>query len=261
MSWFWKSDDDWKEYAAADSAKIEKAFQKKQKTVQLNDTYKVNFKDKIQFRMDDPDKQRDIKRVDPPEKKGKKRGKEEETEEVEAPNKKGKNEPEKVVQFPKRLQHDLKLTKDAEAKGDLSFSMELIDDDLYKWELKLSEFDPESQLAKDLVLYNKKHGVNFLTLRFYFPVDYPVTAPLVHIVTPKLVGAFISGGGLCMSILMQGWSSAITPESLLLHVRQLFMEGNVRINNINKVESYSEVEARQGFLSVKSAHANDPSFA
>lgn len=54
-----------------------------------------------------------------------------------------------------------------------------------------------------------------------------------------------------MSILMQGWAPGITPESLLLQVRQLFMEGNVRINNINKKEWYTEEEARAGFNSVK----------
>jgi hypothetical protein len=38
------------------------------------------------------------------------------------------------------------------------------------------------------------------------------------------------------------------------------MEGGVRINNINKVEYYSEKEAREGFKSVADAHKNDKSF-
>jgi len=160
----------------------------------------------------------------------------------------------------KRLAHDYKITKDAEAKGELSFSVELIDDDLYKWEIKLFEFDKDSQFAKQLEQYNKKHGVNYVTLRFYFPGDYPLKAPLVHIVTPKLVGSYIFGGGLCMSILMQGWAPGIVPESLVLQTRQLLMEGGVRINNVNKVESYSEKEARDGFKMAQSAHAQDKSF-
>jgi len=160
----------------------------------------------------------------------------------------------------KRLQRDLKITKEAEEKGELGLKVELIEDDLYKWEIKLSEFDPESELAKDLEKYNKKHGVKDLTLRFYFPQDYPLSPPLVHVVTPKLTGGYIFQGGLCMNILMQGWAPGISPESLILQIRQVFMEGNARINNINKVEFYSEQEARQGFHSVKSAHANDKTF-
>jgi hypothetical protein len=54
-----------------------------------------------------------------------------------------------------------------------------------------------------------------------------------------------------MSTLMQGWAAGITPECLIIQIRQLFMEGNVRIANINKVEFYSEQEARQGFLSAQ----------
>jgi len=150
--------------------------------------------------------------------------------------------------------------KEAETQPNSGWSVELVDDDIYKWEIKIWEFDKDSPLAKEMITYNKKHGVNSVTMRFYFPQDYPISAPLVHIVTPKLVGGYIHGGGLCMSILMQGWAAAIVPESLLLQVRQLFMEGNVRISNINKVEFYSEQEARQGFQAVKSAHANDKSF-
>lgn len=54
-----------------------------------------------------------------------------------------------------------------------------------------------------------------------------------------------------MNILMQGWAPGIVPEALLLQIRQLFMEGNVRINNVNKKEFYSEQEAKSGFNMAK----------
>eukprot|EP01119_Soliformovum_irregulare_P014824 TRINITY_DN4090_c0_g1_i1.p1 TRINITY_DN4090_c0_g1~~TRINITY_DN4090_c0_g1_i1.p1 ORF type:complete len:161 (-),score=48.49 TRINITY_DN4090_c0_g1_i1:31-513(-) len=159
------------------------------------------------------------------------------------------------------MQRDLRITKEAEAKGELAFSVELIDDDLYRWEIKLHELDPTSQLAKQLAKYAQKHHIPpVITLRFYFPDDYPMSAPMVHIVTPKLVGNYIFSGGLCMNILMQGWAAGIVPEALLLQVRQLFMEGGVRIADENKVDSYSEQEARNGFKSAAQAHKNDKSF-
>jgi uncharacterized protein YktA (UPF0223 family) len=58
MSWEWKSDlrltddksDGWTPYDAAVSAKIEKAYQKGQKTMTLDETYKIDFTELFQHR-------------------------------------------------------------------------------------------------------------------------------------------------------------------------------------------------------------------
>lgn len=61
-----KSEDiGWAPYADADSAKIEKAYQKKQAKVKLNDTYTVNLKGNLfQHRNDDFNRQRPVRRVE-----------------------------------------------------------------------------------------------------------------------------------------------------------------------------------------------------
>ncbi len=72
MAWYWKKslkgkdDDDssWAKYDDEVSAKIETAFQKGQKTIQVDETYSINFSDLIQFQRDDKDKQRPVKRVE-----------------------------------------------------------------------------------------------------------------------------------------------------------------------------------------------------
>lgn len=70
--WYWQSDlrkratdDDkeaWTEYSEADSAKIEKAFSKNQKTLSLNDTYSIVFGCMEQQRKDDRSRRRFIRR-------------------------------------------------------------------------------------------------------------------------------------------------------------------------------------------------------
>jgi len=137
-----------------------------------------------------------------------------------------------------------------------------VDDDLSKWEIVVNEFDKNSTLAKALTTYANKFGQDkyAVVMRFTFPADYPLKAPFVHVVSPKLVGGYVFSGGLCMSTLMQGWSASITPSSLVLQIRQLFMEANLSISNPNKVESWSEEDARNGFKMAASAHANDKSF-
>lgn len=67
--------------------------------------------------------------------------------------------PEALRVNPKRLQRDFKITKESEAKGQCAFSVDLIEEDLYRWEIKLHEFDQSSQISRDLVQYNAKHGV------------------------------------------------------------------------------------------------------
>eukprot|EP00755_Sulcionema_specki_P024018 Sspe_Gene.80298::Locus_50600_Transcript_2_2_Confidence_0.667_Length_837::g.80298::m.80298 len=71
MSWYWKSDlrladknpDAWTLYGPNDIRKIETAYQKGgKKVLKLNATYYVDFKNMIQYRADNDQNQRPIKR-------------------------------------------------------------------------------------------------------------------------------------------------------------------------------------------------------
>lgn len=58
--------------------------------------------------------------------------------------------------------------------------MELLNDDLYRWEIKLFEFDSASQLAKDLQAYKKKHGEVCLFLFKYSFISAEFSLGLCH---------------------------------------------------------------------------------
>jgi ubiquitin-protein ligase len=261
MSWEWLGDGGkWTTYSEEDSETLETAHRRGQSVVKLNDQYKVQLKgdgSMQQFRIDDTSRRRDVRRIGPkrdipaaaaaaaagdqPAKKKQKDG-----------GGGGSGTPMNAV----RLQKDFATTKaDPETKG---WSVELVNDDLQHWEVKLYEFDRDSQLYKDLQRYKKSHGIDCLTFWLKFPDAYPVEPPFAMVRKPRIQGSAIFNGGFCIDVLMQNWSPAIRPESLLLQIRQLLMEGNARIQGPGE---FAEKEARSGFEMARSAHKNDPNFS
>ena len=74
VTWKWKNDlrkkdqrgEAWESYPASQSTKIEAAFQKGAEELKLDATYSIDFKNMIQVRNDDYDRQRDVQRVELP---------------------------------------------------------------------------------------------------------------------------------------------------------------------------------------------------
>eukprot|EP01098_Paradermamoeba_levis_P003434 TRINITY_DN1566_c0_g1_i1.p1 TRINITY_DN1566_c0_g1~~TRINITY_DN1566_c0_g1_i1.p1 ORF type:complete len:135 (-),score=55.52 TRINITY_DN1566_c0_g1_i1:52-456(-) len=68
MAWFFKSDlrykgdIGWTPYSEEESEKIEEAYKAGKKVAQVNDKYKINLKEMFQYRVDDTNKQREVKR-------------------------------------------------------------------------------------------------------------------------------------------------------------------------------------------------------
>lgn len=65
-------------------------------------------------------------------------------------------------------------------------------DNLFEWEVELSDFPPESLLAKDLIRYGSRAGRKpVVTMKMVFPRDYPMNPPFVRIVRPRF--KFLTG--------------------------------------------------------------------
>jgi ubiquitin-protein ligase len=65
-------------------------------------------------------------------------------------------------------------------------------DNLFEWEVELSDFPRDSLLAKDLERYaanTKRKPV--ITMEMKFPKDYPMTPPFVRILRPRF--KFLTG--------------------------------------------------------------------
>jgi len=73
------------------------------------------------------------------------------------------------------------------------------EDSMDHWVIKLFKFDPDSNLAKDMLVL----GYDFIELEMSFPDQYPFEPPFVRVVRPrfKKQTGFVMNGALCMELL------------------------------------------------------------
>lgn len=135
-------------------------------------------------------------------------------------------------------------------KGDPAksgFSVDLVDDDLYQWEVRLFGFDPkDEQIARDMAA----KGIKDIVLRIRFPEDYPLSPPFCRVLRPRFefhTGHVTLGGSICMELLTRkGWSPENSIEAVIMSIRSNFLEGGARLAS-SQYGDYSEAEAREAF--------------
>lgn len=87
-------------------------------------------------------------------------------------------------------------------------------EDLFHWKATLN--GPEDSPYQD--------GVFFLDIRF--PKDYPFKPPDVHFLTRIYHPNINSNGGICLDILKDQWSPALTVSKVLLSICSLLTDPN-----------------------------------
>eukprot|EP00727_Mastigamoeba_balamuthi_P004973 m51a1_g14474 hypothetical protein (341) ;mRNA; r:686979-688551 len=63
--WLWCGDAEWTPYGPGDASRLEAAYQEGRQQVQLNEVYVVSLESLVQFRINDPTRQRAVRRVAP----------------------------------------------------------------------------------------------------------------------------------------------------------------------------------------------------
>uniref|UniRef100_A0A914Z297 UBC core domain-containing protein n=1 Tax=Panagrolaimus superbus TaxID=310955 RepID=A0A914Z297_9BILA len=120
------------------------------------------------------------------------------------------------------------------------YSVELVKDNLYEWDVNLMKVDDDSALASDMKQLEREKKQSYLHFRFHFKDTFPFEPPFVHLMSPTVQNGFVlSGGALCMELLTkQGWSSAYSVESLILQISATLVKGKARIAFDGKVCFY-----------------------
>jgi ubiquitin-protein ligase len=90
------------------------------------------------------------------------------------------------------------------------FLVELINDSLYEWNVKLQVVDTDSPLAGDLQILKQKEGRDHILLNILFKENYPFEPPFIRVVHPVITGGYVLGGGaICMELLTNQVSSVL----------------------------------------------------
>lgn len=136
------------------------------------------------------------------------------------------------------------------------YTIELVNDSLYEWNIKIFKVDPDSQLYQDLITFKEKEDKDHISLNFTFKENFPFEPPFVRICYPVIQGGFVlTGGAICMELLTkQGWSSAYCIESVILQIAATLVKGNARIDFNKRVHLYSMARAQCSFRSLSQMH-------
>jgi len=136
------------------------------------------------------------------------------------------------------------------------YDIELVNDSLYDWNIRLFKVDPDSPLFTDMATYKQKEGHDHILLNFTFKESFPFEPPFVRIVRPIISGGYVLGGGaICMELLTKhGWSGAYSLESVVLQIAATLVKGKARIQFTDSKIQYTLARAQQSFKSLVQVH-------
>ncbi|XP_077969746.1 ubiquitin-conjugating enzyme E2 Q2-like [Styela clava] len=160
------------------------------------------------------------------------------------------------VQASDRILKDLRAIYKSDSFKNKHYTVELIDDSLYEWNVHILQIDRDSTLYSDLKKLKDKGSDGSIVLQVTFKDNYPFDPPFVRVVKPVLHGGYVFGGGaICMELLTkQGWSSAYSVESLIMQIIATLSKGRTRINFGARPDAFSYARAVLSFQKLVQIH-------
>ncbi|CAH1109097.1 unnamed protein product [Psylliodes chrysocephalus] len=154
----------------------------------------------------------------------------------------------------RRLMKELRdLQRLQNSKSDPVFTVEIVEDNLFEWHVKLFKIDSESDLGNDM----REFGVGYILLHLVFPENFPFAPPFMRVISPRIEKGFVmEGGAICMELLTpRGWASAYTVEAVIMQFAASVVKGQGRIQRKNKGQKvFSRRTAEESFRSLVKTH-------
>ena len=155
-----------------------------------------------------------------------------------------------------RLLHDLRAIQKSDPKEN-HFTAQPINGSISNWEVRINEFDPKDEIAKDMQKYEKMTNKNYIKMIVSFPPDYPMSPPFVRVVEPRFqfhTGRVTVGGSLCTDVLtMESWNPMYDIQSLIINIVSVMLDAKPKIDFSN-MTPYSLEEARVAYRRVAADH-------
>lgn len=94
------------------------------------------------------------------------------------------------VQATDRLMKELRDIYRSDSFKNNMYSIELVNDSIYEWNIRLRSVDPDSPLYNDLMQLKEKEGKDSILLNIMFKESYPFEPPFVRVVYPIISGKY-----------------------------------------------------------------------
>ncbi|CAH2239915.1 ubiquitin-conjugating enzyme E2Q-like protein CG4502 [Pararge aegeria] len=155
----------------------------------------------------------------------------------------------------RRLMKELKeIQRSQEHRPNPVFTVELVNDNLFEWHVRLHQIDPESDLASDL----RELSISNILLHLIFPENFPFAPPFMRVIEPRIEKGFVmEGGAICMELLTpRGWASAYTVEAVVMQFAASVVKGQGRVARVPPRSSreFSRRRAEEAFRSLVKTH-------
>lgn len=85
-----------------------------------------------------------------------------------------------------RLMKEIKELRTSAAFRNGDFTVDMVDDSIYEWNVELRAIDKDSKLYKDMITWKEKDGEDHILLNFTFNDKYPLEPPFVRLVHPHM---------------------------------------------------------------------------
>ncbi|OXB54176.1 hypothetical protein ASZ78_015392 [Callipepla squamata] len=152
------------------------------------------------------------------------------------------------VQATDRLMKELRdIYRSPSFKGGY-YAVELVNDSLYDWNVKLLKVDEDSALHNDLQILKEKEGTDFILLNFSFKVRLPRTR------RSSGCARFPRAELPALCSVPQGWSSAYSIESVIMQISATLVKGKARVQFGANKNQYSLTRAQQSYKSLVQIH-------
>lgn len=81
----------------------------------------------------------------------------------------------------------------------IPLQVELVNDNLFEWHVRLHRVDPESELANDL----RDMHISCILLHLVFPENFPFAPPFMRVIEPRIEKGFVMEGTVNITLNMQ----------------------------------------------------------